>query len=60
VFNVFGTLDLMVAGLQAARLAAASYLEAQWYVAALGVPLMLVAHVMVFHTLLTRRDDDAA
>jgi hypothetical protein len=54
VFNVFGSADLLVALVQAVRVDAASYLQAQWYVAALGVPLMLVAHVMVFHGLLAR------
>lgn len=55
VFNVFGSLDLAVAGVLAARVGAVSHLEAQWYVPGLGVPLMVVTHVMVFHTLLTRR-----
>lgn len=60
VFNVFGSADLAVSFVQAARLEAASHLAAQWYVPALGVPLMLVTHAMVFHTLLTRRPRDAA
>ena len=55
VFNVFGSADLAVAFVQAARVNAAAYLEAQWYIAALGVPLMVVAHIMVFYTLVSRR-----
>lgn len=51
----FGLLDLTVAGVHAARVGAAAHLEAQWYVAALGVPLMIVTHVMALHTLVTRR-----
>ena len=60
VFNLFGSVDLAVAMVQAARIQAASYLEAQWYVPALGVPLMVVCHVMVFHTLLRRGRESAA
>lgn len=39
VFNVVGSMDLLLAMTQAARLDAVSHLEAQWYVPALGVPL---------------------
>ena len=53
-FNVFGTADLAFALVQAARFGAASHLAGQWYVPALGVPLMPVTHGMIFHTLLTR------
>ena len=56
VFNVFGSLDLLAAAVHGGQVAAALHLQAQWYVPVLGVPLMIVAHFMVFHTLLTRRD----
>ncbi len=52
VFNVFGSADLALAIVQAARVQATTYLEAQWYVPALGVPLMLVAHYQVFREIL--------
>ena len=52
VFNLFGSADLLVAGVQAVRFGAAAHLEAQWYVPALGVPLMIVTHVQVFRVLL--------
>ena len=55
IFSVFGSADLVLALVQAARLEAASHLAGQWYVATLGVPLMLVTHGMVLRTLLTRR-----
>ncbi len=60
IFSVFGSADLALALLQAARLEAASHLAGQWYVPALGVPLMLVTHGMVLHTLLARRTQGAA
>ena len=59
VFNVVGSADMVVAMIHATRVEAASYLEAQWYVAALGVPLMIVCHIMVFHTLLRRGTETA-
>ena len=36
---------------------AASYLYGQWYVPALGVPLMIVCHGMAFKTLIARKHD---
>ena len=51
-FNQFGSADLLVASVQAVRFGAAAHLGAQWYVPALGVPLMIVTHVMVFLVLL--------
>jgi hypothetical protein len=54
-FNLFGSLDLVIALVQAVRVSAAAHLEAQWYVAVLAVPLMIVSHVMVFRTLLRHR-----
>ncbi len=53
VFNIFGSVDLLIALPGAVRAEAASHMHAQWYVPALGVPLMIVAHVMVFRTLLS-------
>ncbi len=58
-FNLIGSLDLAVAFVQALRGSVAVHLEAQWYVAALGVPMMIVAHVMVFRTLLRSRSRTA-
>lgn len=58
-FNLFGSGDLLLAGVQAVRAQAALYLEAQWYVPALGVPLMVVAHAMVFRELLAARRGSA-
>ena len=52
VFNLFGSLDLIYAMISAARVNAAQYLQSQWYVPALFVPLMLVSHVAVFRKLL--------
>ena len=52
IFNVIGALDLTAAMIHAVRIRAADYLQAQWYVPALLVPLMIVAHVQVFRTLL--------
>jgi hypothetical protein len=49
--HLFGLGDLMVAGIQAARFAPAAHLAGQWYVAALGVPLMIVCHVMALRAL---------
>ncbi|HEX4946929.1 MAG TPA: hypothetical protein VFZ34_09705 [Blastocatellia bacterium] len=54
-FNLIGSLDLTAAMIHAAWIQAATYLHAQWYVPALVVPLMIVAHVMVFRTLLRQR-----
>jgi len=56
-FNIFGTGDLLIALPGAARAEAALHMHAQWYVPAVGVPLMLVAHFMIFHTLITRRTE---
>ena len=43
--TLVGALDLAIALTQAARLGVAVHLAGQWYVPALGVPLMGVAHV---------------
>lgn len=59
VFNIFGSADLLIALPGAMSAEAASHMHAQWYVPALGVPLMIVAHVMVFRTLLSRRSRDS-
>jgi hypothetical protein len=52
--NVVGALDLLIALPHAAAIGAARYLTAQWYVPALGVPLMIVSHVLAFRNLLGR------
>jgi hypothetical protein len=44
--------DLAIALPHAARIEAARFLAAQWYVPALGVPLMIVSHLMAFRALL--------
>lgn len=59
VFNLFGSADLLFAVAHAVRVEAALYLQAQWYVPALGVPLMFVAHFMVFRTLMAPREGAA-
>jgi hypothetical protein len=56
IFNLIGSLDLTAAMIYAVRIQAADYLQAQWYVPALIVPLMIVTHLMVFRTLLRKRD----
>lgn len=53
--NVIGSVDLAIALPHAASIRAAEFLAAQWYVPALGVPLMIVSHAMVFHALLRGR-----
>lgn len=53
--TAFGSADLLVAMIGAARAGAADHLAAQWFVPALGVPLMIVAHGMAFATLLRTR-----
>ena len=50
-FNVFGSCDLAIAFVQSIQVQAAQYLHAQWFVPAVGVPLMMVTHGMVFVTL---------
>ena len=55
ICNVVGSLDLLVALPHAASIDAAQYLRGQWYVPALVLPLMIVAHVAVFKTLLEAR-----
>ena len=54
VFNAFGLLDLLHNAYGAAALKIAPQLGVVAYVVAFGVPLMLVAHVLVFRTLLRR------
>jgi len=53
--TILGSADVTIALAHAARIEAARYLAAQWYVATVMVPLMIVSHVMVFRTLLARR-----
>lgn len=55
IFNIFGFLDLMFALFNAVRVNASEYLQAQWYVPALVVPLMLVAHIAIFKNLIDQR-----
>ena len=50
--NLVGAADLVIALPHAAITGTAQFLTAQWYVPALGVPLMIVSHVMSFRVLL--------
>ena len=52
VCNVFGSADLVVVLVHAARIEAAQFLAAQWFVPAVLAPLMVVSHIMVFRALL--------
>lgn len=50
--TVVGISDLLIALPHAATIEAARFLATQWYVPALGVPLMVVCHVMALRNLL--------
>jgi hypothetical protein len=52
--NVIGSCDLVIGLTHAARIEAAQFLGAQWFVPAVLVPLMIVSHVMVFRILLAQ------
>ncbi len=56
ITNVFGSLDIVVALIGAIRIGAAEHLNAQWFVPAFVLPLMIVSHVTVFFLLVLRRD----
>src|SRR6185369_7925168 len=58
--NIVGTADLLIALPHAAAIGSAQFLTAQWYVPALGVPLMLVSHAMTFRLLAAGHTTDAA
>lgn len=53
--HLIGAIDLAIALPTAARVGAALHMHAQWYVAAFGVPLMIVAHAMGLRMLLASR-----
>ena len=53
--NLVGAVDLVIALPHAAIIGAAQFLAAQWYVPALGVPLMIISHVMSFRILLRKK-----
>jgi hypothetical protein len=55
VFNVFGILDLLHNGYNAAALQLAPRLGVIAYVVGFGVPMMLMFHILVFRTLLVAR-----
>jgi hypothetical protein len=55
VCNGVGSIDLAIALPHAAAIKVANYLTAQWYVPAAIVPLMIVSHVMIWHTLFCYR-----
>jgi hypothetical protein len=50
--SIVGVVDLAIALPHAARIEAARFLAAQWYVPALAVPLMIVSHLMTLRALL--------
>jgi hypothetical protein len=54
VFNVFGLLDLLHNGFNAARLELGARFGLVGYVVGFGVPMMLVFHILVFRILLRR------
>ncbi|HKY53815.1 MAG TPA: hypothetical protein VJM08_05875 [Anaerolineales bacterium] len=57
--NIIGSLDLVIALVNAARVEAPRFLGAQWFVPAVLVPLMIVSHLMVFRMLLTNDEQVA-
>lgn len=48
--NIVGIADLVIAVTHATMIGTAQFLAAQWYVPALGVPLMIVSHIMALRT----------
>ena len=58
--NLVGVVDLAIALPHAAMIGAAQFLAAQWYVPALGLPLMIVSHVMAFRILMALRGANGA
>ncbi len=56
IFNIFGFLDLIYALFSAVSVNASEYLQAQWFVPALIVPLMIVAHIAIFKNLIFQRN----
>ncbi len=58
--TLVGGADLAHAMVQAARMEVAQHLAAQWYVPALGVPLMVVCHLACFVALLRARSNKRA
>ena len=56
--NLVGAADLAIALPHAAHVQAAHFLFAQWYVPALGVPLMIVSHAMALRMLVRPRFGD--
>lgn len=53
--TIVGAGDLAIALPHAARIEAARYLAAQWFVPTVAVPLMIVSHVMTARVLLASR-----
>jgi hypothetical protein len=59
LFNIFGTLDLLNAFYQGSRISLADtpgLLGAAYYIPILGVPLLLVTHVLVFRLLMRKKE----
>lgn len=54
IFNIVGSLDLIVAFYRGTQLDVARYLGATWYIPTFVVPALLVTHAMIFFILLTR------
>ncbi len=55
IFNIIGTLDLLNALFQGARLDIFNNLGATWYIPTFIVPALLVTHFMIFVRLLKQR-----
>src|SRR5262249_6317172 len=49
--NIVGLSDIAIAALHASMIGADRFLAAQWYVPALGIPLMIISHIMALRTL---------
>ncbi len=57
IFNVFGFLDGIYAGIGGFRAEAHGFLHTQWYVPVFVGPLMIVSHVLVFKHLLFGKEN---
>ncbi len=59
VFNIFGTLDLVIAIVLANIYHAQAYMGAAYWIPAFWVPSLLVSHYVVFRVLAAKRRSDA-
>ena len=58
-FNLVGALDILHVAFEARRHAIVEHLGAQWFVVTMGVPMLVVSHILAFTTL-TRRNRELA